>query len=62
MIFNAHSETIKFTLPGEQWGKQWVYVLDTARDSRAADPLPLQPEQVVKVVDRSFVLLQRTDT
>jgi glycogen operon protein len=59
MIFNAHSETIEFTLPGEQWGKEWGYVLDTARRDDELDRLPRKPEEVVHVTDRSFVLLER---
>jgi glycogen operon protein len=37
LLFNAHTEPVTFTLPGEPWGTQWVAVLDTARIERAFD-------------------------
>jgi isoamylase len=58
MIFNAHSEPIEFTLPSEEWGKQWAYALDTARADEELEPVPMKPEEVVSVMDRSFVLLE----
>jgi glycogen operon protein len=62
MIFNAHSETIEFTLPDEQLGKQWAYVLDTAQADDEIDRVTLKPQEVVHVTDRSFVLLERLAT
>jgi isoamylase len=29
LLFNAHVDTVPFTLPGEPWGRAWVPVLDT---------------------------------
>ena len=30
LLFNAHVESIGFTLPGDPWGRAWIPVLDTA--------------------------------
>jgi glycogen operon protein len=62
MIFNAHSESIDVTLPSEQWGEQWSYALDTARHDDELDPRPCKAEEIVRVTDRSFVLLERLAT
>jgi isoamylase len=32
LVFNAHVDTITFTLPGEPWGRRWTVALDTAAD------------------------------
>ncbi len=34
LLFNAHSESIEFTLPSAQWGERWSKVIDTN------DPIP----------------------
>lgn len=34
LLFNAHSESIEFTLPSAQWGERWAKVIDTN------DPIP----------------------
>ena len=62
MIFNAHNEPIEFTLPADPWGRQWSYVLDTARPESELDARALKSNEVVRVSDRSFVLLERLST
>jgi pullulanase/glycogen debranching enzyme len=37
VLFNAHYESLPFTIPSRDWGDHWVVVLDT-------DYLPLRPE------------------
>lgn len=37
VLFNAHYESLPFTIPERDWGDHWVVVLDT-------DDLPLRPE------------------
>jgi glycogen operon protein len=37
LLFNAHYETLPFTIPNRDWGDHWVVVLDT-------DDLPVRPE------------------
>jgi glycogen operon protein len=59
MIFNAHHETIDFTLPSDQWAEQWAYALDTARPNVETGTGPSKAGEVVRVTDRSFQLLQR---
>jgi glycogen operon protein len=60
MIFNAHDQTIEFTLPDDRWAEQWVYVIDTALDHDVARD-PVKAQDVLEVVDRSFVLLERSE-
>jgi glycogen operon protein len=61
MVFNAHHESLDFTLPADQWGRQWSYVLDSARRDEELDPLPRKAGELLRVTDRSFVLLERTE-
>jgi hypothetical protein len=43
VLFNAHYETLDFTIPtNKDWGDHWVVVLDT-------DDLPLQSENATTV-------------
>jgi glycogen operon protein len=37
VLFNAHHESLPFTIPARDWGDHWVVVLDT-------DDLPTRPE------------------
>jgi glycogen operon protein len=32
LLFNAHTDTVSFTLPGAEWGVQWALVIDTAAE------------------------------
>jgi glycogen operon protein len=61
MIFNAHHDPIDYTLPSDEWGRQWTYVLDTSRHDDELEATPCKAEEVVRVGDRSFVMLQRLD-
>jgi glycogen operon protein len=58
LIFNAHYETLVFTLPGNPWGERWALLLDTARGWIDATP-PLLAGARLEVAPRSVVLLQR---
>ena len=60
LIFNAHYEPIEFTVPAEDWGREWTAVIDTAR-STAADATRSKPGDRLWIVDRSVLLLQRTN-
>ena len=56
---NAHYEPLPFSIPKEEWGKQWRVVLDTQK------PLPEEEEQVyqagdqIPVESRSVKVLRR---
>jgi glycogen operon protein len=57
MLFNAHHEGIRFTIPRGAWGNRWMRFLDSAEDIprfyRAGGAVPVQA--------RSFVLLRRVE-
>ena len=60
LLFNAHWEPIEFTIPPEQWGREWSTVIDTAIAGRV-QPTRSKPGDRLKMLDRSFILLRRTD-
>jgi isoamylase len=54
LIFNAHSETLKFILPDADWGEQWVKELGTESGwledeklFKAGDPIQVEARSVV---------------
>jgi isoamylase len=64
VAFNAHSEPIRFTIPGELYGEGWLVALDTHDDEAGSMPLSgdattLPPEAELEVADRSVVVLRR---
>ena len=62
VIFNAHSESVEFTLPHADWGARWTMLLDT-REARAVDEEgrgePLPAGGTFRTEGRSVVLLKR---
>jgi glycogen operon protein len=54
LLFNAHWETIEFTLP-EKWSSGWTRVLDTAAECTETT---FVSGQVIPVVGRSIVVLE----
>jgi isoamylase len=58
VIFNAHSDMLKFTLPEKNWGQRWRVILDTVRGWVDDGPL-LKAKARLKVAPHSVVLLQR---
>jgi glycogen operon protein len=60
MLLNAHHEPIDFVVPSKEWGGEWRVVLDTQYVVPGAEPTPYKPGDRVAVIDRGFVLLQRT--
>jgi isoamylase len=58
LLFNAGSEPITFTLPGDELAPEWAVMIDTtAPDGRAQMP-PLAPKTSLEVAGRAVVLLQ----
>ena len=47
-----------FTLPGDEYGKDWDAVLDTAEPNNLSRP-SVAPPGPVRVVDRALVVLRR---
>jgi glycogen operon protein len=60
VIFNAHYEPIEFTVPGEDWGREWSTVIDTAIGG-PIQPTRAKPGDRLHVLDRSLTVLRRTD-
>lgn len=59
IFFNAHYETLEFTLPLEFQADQWLVVVDTKEPRFVTDEIMFTGEQRVPVVARSIVILRR---
>jgi glycogen operon protein len=57
VIFNAHHESLEYTLPGVNYGKHWWKVLDTSDGSFTIDDHTFDAGSKIKVEGRSVVLL-----
>ncbi|MCF8038422.1 MAG: glycogen debranching protein GlgX [Desulfohalobiaceae bacterium] len=58
LVFNAHHESLTFTLPGEHWGKSWIKELDT--DSGWVDTEEsLKAGAQITVEARSLVVMRK---
>ncbi len=57
LLFNAHDQPLRFTLPRGQYGRRWMRILDTA------DPLPrfYRAGGQVPVAARSLALLRKVE-
>jgi glycogen operon protein len=58
LLFNAHHEKLRFTLPGSIWGREWDEVLDTA-EGWIDDEIVYPAEGRVEVSSRSMKVLKR---
>lgn len=58
LFFNAHYETMEFTLPSELEEKQWAKVIDTKEPRFVQDEIVFTKGQAVPVTERSLVLLR----
>jgi glycogen operon protein len=59
-VFNAHHESVPFTLPAEPFGRRWRPVLDTARGFAEDDSRELSSGEQIVAEGRSVVLLRRS--
>jgi len=57
IIFNAHYESLEFTLPSQKYGKRWTKVLDTATINIKESDV-YKPGDVITVIGRSVILLR----
>ncbi|MDB5196292.1 MAG: glycogen debranching protein [Flaviaesturariibacter sp.] len=57
MLFNAHHESVPYTLPSERYGSRWKQLIDTAEGDVSSLELWHQPKQVIEVKGRSVILL-----
>ncbi len=58
LLFNAHHEPLTFTLPNDDWGQQWVCVLDTNDAVPQEHSERLTVGQQVQVPDYRLKMLQ----
>jgi glycogen operon protein len=58
LFFNAHYETMEFTLPSELEEKQWSKVIDTKEPRFVQEEIAFTKGQAVPVTERSLVLLR----
>jgi glycogen operon protein len=63
LIFNAHYESLQFTIPPEQFATRWIRVLDTATENapelrRLRRAEKLEPGAKIDVQSRSLVVLR----
>ena len=56
VMFNAHDQPLTFTLPDEEYGAEWIPVIDTALHE--IDASPLEPTWQIQVQPRSLVVLR----
>ena len=61
LLFNAHHDTIEFTLPPAAWGTRWSAELDTAEPLGTPAPATHTAGDRLPVTGRSLVILQRVD-
>ncbi|MBZ8178115.1 glycogen debranching protein GlgX [Corynebacterium poyangense] len=62
MIFNAHYESIDFTLPTEDLGQRWQLMIDTTEDNGyPADPVVIPARGTISVPERSTLLLKQVE-
>ncbi len=56
LYFNAHDESVDFTLPSEEYSAQWETVVDTA--GAGADSAPVKAGQTIPVTAKALVVLR----
>lgn len=57
LFFNAHYETIEFTLPTAVQDKEWIVVIDTKEPRFIQEEKVYKDSEAVPVAARSLVLL-----
>jgi len=60
LCFNAHDESLQFTLPPAEFGSAWLPVINTAEISPADGPelKPVAAAGTLQVESRAMVVLQ----
>ena len=57
VLFNAHNDSLAFTLPGLEWGSSWAEVLNTHIADPESSGQVFMPAQTLQLPGRSIVLL-----
>lgn len=58
LMFNAHHESLDYSLPHERYGKEWIRVLDTNIEGINESPIRHFTGDTIRVAGRSIVLLK----
>jgi glycogen operon protein len=61
VLINGKDEGVKFTMPGERYGKEWQLVIDTAEPRRREGAVRSYASDRVDVVARSIQIHRRLD-
>ena len=56
LYFNAHDDTVEFTLPSEEYSAQWETVIDTAGGGADSEPIPAG--RTIPVTAKALVVLR----
>jgi isoamylase len=59
LLFNAHHETLTFTLPSRRFGRRWTLELSTADPEAEAGSLTASAQDPFELMARSTVILRR---
>lgn len=59
IIFNAYHGSLAYKLPSEEFGDEWIRILDTHENYLGEDGKVYQAGEVIKVEGRSVVLLKQ---
>ena len=57
LLFNAHSDTVEFTVPPKEYGEEWVVRLDTTEAVLPEGSTTWEPGSVHPITGRSVVVL-----
>ena len=60
VLFNAHNESLTFTLPAQEWGAHWVKILDTKESLPEEDDKVYESGAAIELAARSLVVLRHT--
>ncbi|GAB3518250.1 glycogen debranching protein GlgX [Arthrobacter monumenti] len=58
LLFNAHDETVKFTIPAEEYSPEWEMVIDTAAKNDVVATRTIKADGEVSVAGKAAVVLK----
>jgi glycogen operon protein len=61
VLLNGAADQVKFTLPGESYGRQWELVVDTADPDRRGSAHRVRATERIVLAARSIQILLRMD-
>ncbi|GAB3248085.1 glycogen debranching protein [Arthrobacter pigmenti] len=58
MLFNAHDDVVTFTIPSEEYAKEWEMVIDTAAGNDEPETDSVKPDDTIPVQGKTVVVLK----